>query len=264
MKKLLILFVAITFTSLSFAQNNAPLGADNYYESLYGTVQGDRGATDALVYVDYSLLPDYVVPALTNQGFNVTVAIDWTDFNTQLASGNFGLAVAFTQNWGIGLSLTDAQNYINGGGCMIFADWHRTNTFANLFEANFTGSNNLTPFTISDAMLSNGITNPVAISSPGWGTWSTGLTAIGSGEVLATFPNGDAAVIRGNGGNTIILGYLSDTPPDADRQMLFENVIKSTTCGGFAQEIPVSNWAIILGVLLIGTFIVVRYRRTLA
>jgi len=81
---------------------------------------------------------------------------------------------------------------------------------------------------------------------------------------LATFPNGDAAVIRGNGGNTIILGYLSDTPPDADRQMLFENVIKSTTCGGFAQEIPVSNWAIILGVLLIGTFIVVRYRRTLA
>ncbi len=31
-----------------------------------------------------------------------------------------------------------------------------------------------------------------------------------------------------------------------------------------AADVPVSNWAIILGVLLIGTFIVVRYRRTLA
>jgi len=33
---------------------------------------------------------------------------------------------------------------------------------------------------------------------------------------------------------------------------------------GHPPMIPVSNWAIILGVLLIGTFIVVRYRRTLA
>lgn len=33
--------------------------------------------------------------------------------------------------------------------------------------------------------------------------------------------------------------------------------------GGTTPPVPISNWAILLGVLLIGTFIVVRYRRTL-
>ncbi|RLD38089.1 MAG: PEP-CTERM sorting domain-containing protein [Bacteroidetes bacterium] len=46
--------------------------------------------------------------------------------------------------------------------------------------------------------------------------------------------------------------------------IIFDDVtFGSLTPGGNAQ-IPVSNWAIILGLMLIGTFIVVRYRRTLA
>ncbi len=42
------------------------------------------------------------------------------------------------------------------------------------------------------------------------------------------------------------------------------NTVDQFFCFGGTPPIPVSNWAIILGVLLIGTFIVVRYRTRLA
>ena len=258
--------LAIFLVGSSFAQaqdlkgpkSNAPAGADNFYKNLYGQTGSSRGAKDALVFVDLALQNDFVVAALTNQGFTVTVAVDWSDFNAKLASGNYGFAVAFNQNNGLGLSYEVTQSYIRNGGCMIFDDWTMNNSFANLFEAGFTGATNMSPMTISDAILAGGVTNPLPLSNAGWGTWVTGLSAIGSGQVLATFPNGNAAVVRGNGGHTIILGYLSDAPLFSDRQLLFENVIDCTSCG---KNVPISKWAIGIGIFLMLSFVVIRYFR---
>ncbi len=46
--------------------------------------------------------------------------------------------------------------------------------------------------------------------------------------------------------------------------IIFDDVTFGSLTPGGDPQIPISNWAIILGLLLIGTFIVVRYRRTLA
>lgn len=244
MKKIYLLFVfSIFFSAFSFGQKSNKLegSGPNYYEGLADKMtpmllksaaiisEETALANDALVYVDFAHTNDGVVNGLTALGYTTTIASSWTDFNTKLASGNFTLAVAFAQNMPAstsGFDITVAQNFIDAGGNMIFATWTTVDTaIANLFGASFSGNNNLTTVTITDANLSAGITNPFALTNASWGTFSMGLNALEGSEVLATFENGDAAIVRANGGKTIMLGYLSDTPALAERQSIFENLV---------------------------------------
>jgi hypothetical protein len=261
----LLLFVA----GSSFAQNNptqnALTGAPNFYQSLYGTTQGSsRGAMDAVVYIDYVVDPngDFVVAGLLNLGYTVNVATGWADFNSKLVSGNYGLAVGFRQMSSSqgGADPQAMQTFMNAGGCIIYTDWNMENARVNVLGASFTGVANMTSMTISDPGLAGGITNPVIMSNAGWGIFTMGLTPLGGSQVLATFENGNAAVVRGNGGKSIVLGYLSDAPLFADRQQLFENVVNATLCGN-GPKIPVSDWAIYLGIFLILSFVVIRYAK---
>jgi len=271
----------LSFASFGISQNTQNLqgAGTNFYKHLYGTIfnASSRGAMDALVYISTVRENDYVLEALQARGYSYTVATDWTDFDTKLASGNYGLAVAFVQTGQTYPSLIGLQSFINTGGKVIFDDYNRNEDgYASLFEASYTGNLNFTSMTIIDPTLLNGLSNPVEIHNPepsGWGIYSMGMTTIGAGEVLATFPSvkGDrseqAAIIKGNGGNTIILGYLSDTPFDLNpakgtnnRQILFQNVLGSLD----QPPVPVSPWALVFGIFLIAVFMVIRYKRNLA
>lgn len=259
-----ILVVLFSANLVIANESNAPQGSVNVFEKNYGKVieSPNRGPLDALVYIDYEIQNGQVLNALAALGYTATVAVDWFDFSTKLNTGAYGLAVAFNQYlpWettGAKPTLLPALTaYIGNGGSVVFGDWTTDNDFAALFEAQFTGFNNQTIMTL-DPSIEAGLPNPLTLSNTGWGIYSTGLVAIGGGVSLATFPNGDAAIVRGNGGRTIILGYLSDTPPAAFRQQLFENLfIVSTT-----PPIPVSNWALFIGILLMISFVVIRFRK---
>jgi len=210
----LLLFGFILFSaSLTAQEYNAVKGSANFFEKYYGeTIESSmRGQMDALVYIDFEFEDGKVLDALAALGYTTTVATDWNDFSTKLGSNNYGLAVAFNQNyhWNSNKStvLTALGNYIANGGSVVFGDWTTDNDFAALFEAQFTGVNNQSVMTL-DPSIENGLPNPLTLSNTGWGIYSTGLTALGGGQVLATFPNGNASIVRGNGGKTIILGYL--------------------------------------------------------
>ena len=250
MKKFYLLFVfSILFSAFSFGQESNKLNdsGPNYYEGLAEKVapmllksaaiisEETALANDALVYVDYVNGNDGVVDGLGALGYTTTLASSWADFNTKLASGNFILAVAFAQNnsaSGSGFNITVAQNFINAGGNMIFATWTNSDSaIANLFGASLSGNYNLNTITVTDANLrdanlSAGITNPFVITNTIWGTFSTGLQALEGSEVLATFEDGDAAIVRANSGKTIMLGYLSDATATNKRQSIFENIIE--------------------------------------
>ena len=43
---------------------------------------------------------------------------------------------------------------------------------------------------------------------------------------MATFPSSESAIVWGNGGNTLLLGFLQDTVPSTDGQKLFENLLR--------------------------------------
>jgi hypothetical protein len=264
---MLAIMVCLSANMLFAQDNNALEGSVNSFEPHYGQVfeSPARGAQDALLYIDFELADGKIPEALLNLGYTVTVATDWFDFSTKLNNGDYGLAVAFNQNeyWtttGAKPTLLSAlTNYINNGGSVVFNDWVLDNDFATLFEANFTGNINQTEMNL-DPSIEGGVPNPIILANPGWSVFSTGLISMGSSQDLATFANGDVAIVKGNGGKTIILGYLTDTPPEAHRQQLFENLFVSVTVPP-APPVPVSNWALYIGILLMLTFIVIRFRR---
>jgi len=263
--KTLILSVVLLFSaSMLIAEStNAPQGATNAFEKYYGQVleSATRGDLDALLYIDYELQDGKIPEALLNLGYTVTVATDWYDFSDKLNTGNYGLAVAFNQNasWGAWKPdvLTALTNYIAGGGVVVFNDWTTNNDFAVLFEVSFTGNFNQTIMNL-DPSIEYNVPNPITLSNAGWSIFSTGLVPIAGGIPLATFANGETALVRGNGGKTIILGYLTDAPPAAHRQQLFENLLVAVAP---SPPVPLSNWALYLGILLMLTFVVIRFRR---
>lgn len=207
-----------------------------YATNIYGTGYGNTITfttlvpQNALVYIDYAMQADNVADALTAEGYAPTIAANASEFKTGLASGAYPLAVLFAQSLSAvynGITASNIQNYIDGGGMMIFATWTDSDAaIAAVFEASLTVSYNLSSVTVSDAYIQSvaGLST-FTLSSPGWGVYSTGLSAINGGTVLATFENGDAAMVLGNNGKTMMLGYLSDTTPTDSRQVIFESVI---------------------------------------
>jgi len=254
----MFIFLTTFSYSQSSSQKNALTASPNYYEKWTGTASTpSRSASDALVYIDYALENDFVADALLAQGYNLTFASGWADFNTKLLSGNYGLAVAFSQDFYEVPSPAAVQTYLNGGGRMILCDWTLDITLASLFEASYTNHYNQSQVFFSGSTYGNGISNPMTLQNPGWGIFSMGMAPKGGGQVLASFANGEAAAIKGNGGKTIILGYLSDTPPSDTRQQLFESALDVVN----GKEIPVSDCAIYLGLILMVAFVAVRLHR---
>jgi predicted small secreted protein len=123
----------------------------------------------ALVYADRFAGNNYVTPALTAQGYNVTIASSWGDFDTKLASGNYGLAVALVQNNFPSPSILTLQAHINAGGRAVYTDWTRTSSYATLFEATYTSNNNRNQASFQSP-LNTGIPTPLTLANPGWGT----------------------------------------------------------------------------------------------
>lgn len=218
-------------------------------------------AANVLFFVDYMVGVDYVTPALAAGGHTVTTAIDWSDFNAKLASGSWDLAIALNQDYTLYADLTTLSNYIAGGGRVIFTDWKRTPSFAALFNAAYTAAYNMTPTTLTDPALLVGIANPVALSNPGWGLWSMGMTPLAGGTSLGTFPNGDSSIVTSNANRTVILGFLSDTLPEADGQQFWENLI-NFVLGNYTPVPAVSTSGLILFalILVISTIFAMRRR----
>jgi hypothetical protein len=257
-----VFFMMSTVAVLAEGNNTLP-GSINAFEKHYGQIlELGRGATDALLYIDYENQDGKIPEALLNLGYTVTVATDWYDFTNKLNLGDYGLAVGFNQNFGWGAwkpgLIAALTNYIAGGGAVVFNDWTRDNDFAVLFETSFTGNFNQTIMNL-DPSIEYNVSNPIILSNAGWSVFSTGLVPIGAGMPLATFGNGEIAIVRGNGGKTIVLGYLTDAPAAEYRQQLFENLFEAVAPP--PPPVPVSNWALYLGILLMLTFVVIRFRR---
>ena len=248
------------------SEANAPQGTINVFEKYYGkTIESSnmKGSQDALLYIDFEHTDGKITDALIALNYNVTVATDWPDFSTKLTNNNYGLAVGFNQTYAWNSNekselLTVLSNYISNGGGVVFDDWTKDSDFAGFFEAQYESSTNETEMTLIPS-IATGVTNPVILSDPGWSVFSMGLGSVGGGQVLATFGNGELAIVRGNGNRTILLGYLTDTPPEADRQQLFMNLFEAVVPPN--PNVPVSDWAIYLGIFLIAAFTVVRYRK---
>jgi hypothetical protein len=224
-----------------------------------------RAAT-VLLYIDSVLGTNYVTPALTAGSHTVTTATSWADFNTKLAGGSYQLVIALNQNNALGANLATLQNYINGGGRVIFTDWTQQSSFATALGGAYTGTTNQNSLNFLLPALSAGITNPQPLSNPGWGTYSMGESAAG-GVSVCSFPNSNSCVVSANGGRTLLLGFLSDTPSAADGVRLWENLIGVALNGAgpvpsTLQPVPtLGQWSLLALALLLATFARLYLRR---
>jgi hypothetical protein len=191
---------------------------------------GSLSAASIIYWADYTVGSDAMAGALSDLSatHTITTASSDGDFATQLTGGGFDLAILAHQNYSSSSYVSDeaVAAFIAGGGRAIFQSWYISDSTPLLpYEAAFTGGYNEASVSVSLGAFAAGLSsNPMTLSNPGWGVFSTGLG--GSGFEAASFGSGDGAIVVGNGGRTIVNGFLTDTHNDFnDGKQLYKNEI---------------------------------------
>lgn len=215
------------------------------------TLASAANAATVLYRNDFSLATDRMAQALASLGLTVTNA---TGDLSSFTLGNYDLVVYAAQNMPApGSDIAALNSFIAGNGRVIFSTWTGSPP---TMGASYNGTSNNASLTVGGP-FGTGITSPVTLTNPGWGIFSLGMAAAG-GTVAGTFGDGSAAIVIGNGGRTVINGFLTDTLPNAT---LFTNQITYVLSANAVPE-PASWAMLIAGFGLVGA--VARRRRAVA
>ena len=220
-------------------------------------VAAQAKAEAILYFVDVNHGTDQMAAALaTLSGDTITVATSPTDFATKIASGTYNLGIFSAQfNYGPDYSaaLVALGTFVAGGGNAIVDSWF-TPSGADIapFDAAFTG--NVNGPAVNMSAFNSGVTNPVAITNPvpPYATFSDGLSALAGGSVTGTFSDpgnasgtdGEAAVIVGNSGRSVVNGFLNDTA-GAPGEQIYINEIQGI--GASTPPVPEPSSILLFG-----------------
>jgi subtilisin family serine protease len=222
------LLFAFFFASSPVALAESGLNALYFldYINLEGSTSQPSEAGNAMAgssNVGPQVTQDPIRAALENRGYNVTQVDNYPSFESAIASDSWDLVIMMNQDMEVG-DIPNFLAYVAGGGRAILTDWSQSDPLGSAFGVGYTGNDNQEPVTITDSDLSVGLPNPLSLVNPGWSAFSMGMST--TETVLATFPNGDAAVVLGNEGRTAAVGFLNDTiPTDVNAIQFYENII---------------------------------------
>lgn len=202
------------------------------------------GASSILYFVDGNNGTDEMAAALAalSPPNTVTIASSPTDFATKIATGTYGLGIFSAQKFygpDYSAALAALSTRVQSGGRAIVDSWF-TPSGSDITPFGATPTGNVAPAPNSVGVnltaLNSGITNPVSVAqqTPPYAVYATGLSlAPITGDFIAgTFSdpgnlsgtNGEAAVVVGNSGKSIVNGFLNDTA-GAKGEQLYENEI---------------------------------------
>lgn len=210
--------------------------------SVSVTVLNPLREATVLYYVDSVLGVDAALAALTeaaDQYGAVVIETDDANFVADLEAEVPDLVVYLRQN-ASGIP-DDAEaallDWVDNGGALVFTSYSYGSgdvvAMLAAMEAAPTNEDNFMSMEVEDSVIGAGLTvTTMPIVDAGWGTYSIGLQAIGDGVELAHFYDAtpelttDAALVSGNGGKTMALGFLSDAVEGADGARLLRNVFE--------------------------------------
>lgn len=173
----------------------------------------DINAQNVLYYNDNNFGTNQLAAALASSGYNVTSTTSNATFQTQIAIPNaYDIAIYFSQdNFTNATSVNSLATFAANGGQVMFFDWTANNTFGALFGVSYTGSTNINNITVTDIELSNALpNNPFTLTNPGWINFSRGMNALPGNTVLATYSNGNAAIVANAAKTVFVFGFVAD------------------------------------------------------
>jgi hypothetical protein len=219
-------------------------------------------AGNILYFVDGNNGTDEMAAALAALSSDtVTDATGPADFATKIATDTYQLGIFSAQEaYGADYSaaLAALDTFVKGGGDAIVDSWFTPlGSDVAPFGGDYTDTINQTSVTLT--AFNAGVTNPVTISqqTPSYATFSDDLTLdVTTGvSVAATFGDGSDAIVVGNGGRSIVNGFLNDTAGAAGKQ-IYENEIN-----GLLSATPEPSGLTLLGFGIAGMIGYARLRR---
>jgi hypothetical protein len=214
--------------------------------ALVMTGAGQARAGNILYFVDKNFGTDEMAAALAAlPGNTVTVATSPLDFAAKISvPGAFQLGVfsqqyysdfanPYTNTNDYTQALTALATYVKGGGKAIVDTWSPDGfNYVGAFGADYTGDINGKALNMT--AFNSGVSSPVALSNPGYATANVGetLAPVTGSSIAATYtgtggpPDGQGAIIVGNGGSSIVNGFLNDTA-GAPGEQIYENEISA-------------------------------------
>jgi uncharacterized protein YjdB len=192
---------------------------------------------NVLYFSDYAVGHDAVLTGLLDLAqagwINLAVATSRDDLLGQMGSEP-DILIYFNQNtWLRSADEAALVEWVEAGKRLIFSDWTRNHTVFSAMETGRGSRTNETSMTFSDTRLIDGVQQPMPLSNPGWGIYSTGLNPIGAAVSVCTFPSGESCLVYGNGGRTITVGFLNDTVTEQDGRNFTRNLLRIVVQGDF-------------------------------
>lgn len=178
-------------------------------------------AGSILLYDDFVDNEDRWSLALNGLGHAVTTVNDDSSFSTSLTSGIWDLVVVQFDGYYHSAAASALSTYVGSGGKAIFGHWQTEADAA--FDVT-QAATNLDTLTL--AMFDTGLSSSVlALTNPTYGIYSRSFTAAAGATVAGTFEDGNAGIVIGNSGRTIINGFLGETLGSADEIQLYRNEV---------------------------------------
>lgn len=213
--------------------------------TIINVVSALRGVK-VMYYVDSVLGADAARAALDDAAarYGTTIVTSTIEnFVTTLEAENPNLVVYLRANrLGIEADVRPALlDWVANGGALVFTSWDTSNAAvqaqAAAMEAEFTHEHGFSTFEVQDPALAYGLASTtLTIIDPGWGAvgnYTMGLGALGDGVEVAHFHDSpgvvgaEAALVAGNDGRSMVLGFLADTIDAADGMILMQNIFES-------------------------------------
>jgi hypothetical protein len=197
-----------------------------------GTPADPLQGAKVLYFLDFTPDTDHIragLEALAAEDIiELTVASSRADLMARLAN-NPDVVVHFNQeDEHFNGAWTPLVDWVAAGNRLILADWQRNVTMLAALEAAPANGENGGGLVFSDDRLSEGVQQPMPLSSDSWGTFALPLAPTGDGVSVCAFDNGNGSscMVLGNEGRTAAVGFLADVMSASDGGNLIRNLLR--------------------------------------